>query len=82
MSLFASFRDSVITIVPCHFLQAADTNNSSCQLLDGFAILIQVTLGLTALAALALKRCRERPRRQVRVWFVFSSSTKQSFLLL
>ncbi|ORY94020.1 Vaculolar membrane protein-domain-containing protein [Syncephalastrum racemosum] len=40
----------------------------SCQLLDGFAILIQVLLAFTALGALLFKRWRERPRRSLRIW--------------
>ncbi|KAI9252825.1 vacuolar membrane protein-domain-containing protein [Phascolomyces articulosus] len=40
----------------------------TCELLDGFAILVQLTLVFTALMALGIKRWRERPRRPVDIW--------------
>ncbi|KAI9323348.1 vacuolar membrane protein-domain-containing protein [Dichotomocladium elegans] len=43
-------------------------NESQCRLLDGFAILVQLTLVLTALFALLVKRWRERPQRPFRIW--------------
>ncbi|KAG2217178.1 hypothetical protein INT45_013190 [Circinella minor] len=44
------------------------SEGETCELLDGFAIAVQLTLMLTALAALGIKRWRERPRRPVEIW--------------
>lgn len=44
-------------------------NVNSCELMDSFAIFVQFTLALTALTALAVKRCREKPRRPVSIWY-------------
>ncbi|OAD78359.1 hypothetical protein PHYBLDRAFT_69692 [Phycomyces blakesleeanus NRRL 1555(-)] len=41
---------------------------AGCTLLDGFAIIVQLTLAATALAVLAYKRWRERPQRPVKIW--------------
>ncbi|KAI8142860.1 vacuolar membrane protein-domain-containing protein, partial [Fennellomyces sp. T-0311] len=40
----------------------------TCELMDGFAVFVQLTLVMTALTALGIKRWRERPRRPVRIW--------------
>lgn len=53
-----------------HILSTDDDNAPGCQILDGFAILVQLTLAMTALTALGIKRWRERPRRPVNVWYV------------
>ena len=50
----------------------ACSGGGTCELLDGFAIIVQLTLMLTALAALGIKRWRERPRRPVEIWYIFS----------
>ncbi|KAI9494548.1 vacuolar membrane protein-domain-containing protein [Zychaea mexicana] len=44
------------------------SQGQTCELLDGFALLVQLTLVLTALAALGIKRWQERPRRPVQIW--------------
>ncbi|KAI8371478.1 vacuolar membrane protein-domain-containing protein [Radiomyces spectabilis] len=53
------------SIAPCNDPLPDD---EGCQLLDGFAILIQVLLASTALFTLVYKRSRERPQRPVSIW--------------
>lgn len=53
-----------------HIISTDDDNAPGCQILDGFAILVQLTLAMTALTALGIKRWRERPRRPVNIWYV------------
>lgn len=44
------------------------SNEKSCQLLDGFGILIQFLLAFTALVTLICKRARETPQRPLQIW--------------
>ncbi|KAL7749530.1 hypothetical protein RI367_005085 [Sorochytrium milnesiophthora] len=48
-----------------------------CQLLDNFAVGVQLVLATVALSSLLVKRHRERPRRPFLVWFYDAS--KQAF---
>ncbi|KAJ3374953.1 hypothetical protein GGF31_005675 [Allomyces arbusculus] len=48
-----------------------------CELLDDFAIGVQLLMGSTALASLLIKRHREHPRRAMNVWLCDAS--KQAF---
>lgn len=45
-----------------------DANEKSCQLLDGFGILIQFLLAFTALITLIYKRSKETPQRPMQIW--------------
>ncbi|KAI9279773.1 vacuolar membrane protein-domain-containing protein [Sporodiniella umbellata] len=49
-------------------MQPEDEN--SCQLLDGFAIAVQLTLCLTAILTLVYKRSREKPQRPIEIWML------------
>ncbi|KAI7887424.1 hypothetical protein K492DRAFT_202592 [Lichtheimia hyalospora FSU 10163] len=53
-----------------HIPSTDDDHAPGCQILDGFAIVVQLTLAMTALTALGIKRWRERPRRPVNVWIL------------
>lgn len=46
----------------------ADDDDEGCKLLDGFAIIVQISLATTALLVLIYKRWRERPQRPVPIW--------------
>ncbi|KAI8985919.1 vacuolar membrane protein-domain-containing protein [Pilobolus umbonatus] len=48
-------------------------HGNSCELLDGFAILIQLTLALTALLILLYKRSKEYPKRSLLIWMLDTS---------
>ena len=52
-----------------------DPDDGECQLMGGFAILVQMALAAIAILALLVKRQREHPRRTFQVWFVSSSAT-------
>ncbi|KAG2237341.1 hypothetical protein INT48_009074 [Thamnidium elegans] len=43
-------------------------NNESCELMDGFAIFIQLSLCFTALLTLIYKRSTETPQRPLQIW--------------
>jgi hypothetical protein len=40
----------------------------SCELMDGFAILVQLNLAFTALLTLIYKRWKEKPQRPLQIW--------------
>ena len=42
--------------------------DESCQVLDGFALFVQLLLALIAFSSLIIKRNRENPRRPFKVW--------------
>lgn len=46
----------------------SDGDDEGCKLLDGFAIVVQVSLATTAFLVLLYKRWRERPQRPVPIW--------------
>lgn len=46
-----------------------DKDENSCQLMDGFAIFIQLSLCFTALLTLIYKRSKESPQRPVQIWY-------------
>jgi hypothetical protein len=45
-------------------------SEKSCQLMDGFSILIQLCLAFTVLTALLYKRSKESPQRPMQIWCV------------
>ena len=51
--------------------------NDKCELMDGFAIVIQMTLALIAFGSLLFKRHRESPQRPLVIWAMDTS--KQAF---
>ncbi|KAJ3195522.1 hypothetical protein HK101_011886 [Irineochytrium annulatum] len=51
----------------------ADDGDLKCDLLDDFAIIVQVLLGALALGSLAFKRHRESPKRPVLIWVMDTS---------
>ncbi|KAF1985880.1 hypothetical protein K402DRAFT_464185 [Aulographum hederae CBS 113979] len=44
-------------------------NSGECKLLGPFALIVQAALGVLAVLSVVWKRYRERPRRQLKVWF-------------
>ncbi|KAI8639254.1 vacuolar membrane protein-domain-containing protein [Parasitella parasitica] len=51
-----------------HQLDLLKQDEKSCQLLDGFGILIQFLLAFTALLTLIYKRSKETPQRPLQIW--------------
>ncbi|KAI8150172.1 vacuolar membrane protein-domain-containing protein [Fennellomyces sp. T-0311] len=47
---------------------SGSSGDEGCKLLDGFAIVVQISLATTALMVLVYKRYRERPQRPVPIW--------------
>lgn len=62
----------LISMIMLYFRQSdqidLDANEKSCQLLDGFGILIQFLLAFTALITLIYKRSKETPQRPMQIW--------------
>lgn len=46
----------------------AEVDAETCQLLGGFALVVQAIMGIIVIGSLLLKRGREKPRRKWRVW--------------
>lgn len=51
-------------------------NNESCELMDGFAIFIQLSLFFTALLTLIYKRSTETPQRPLQIWYLRKKKKK------
>ncbi|KAL2911882.1 hypothetical protein HK105_208665 [Polyrhizophydium stewartii] len=51
----------------------SDHEQLNCQLMDGFAVVVQATLASIALCSLFVKRMREHPRRPLIVWAMDTS---------
>ncbi|KAI9226824.1 MAG: vacuolar membrane protein-domain-containing protein, partial [Piptocephalis tieghemiana] len=53
-----------------------------CQLMDGFAVIVQLILAVMALSSLLIKRAREHPQRPVRIWLFDVSKQALGGLIL
>lgn len=47
-------------------------SEKSCQLMDGFSVLVQLCLAFTALLTLIYKRSKESPQRPMQIWCVIN----------
>lgn len=71
-----AFDSEPVVDTPMHMQQQqqqpiaclSDGDDEGCKLLDGFAIVVQVSLATTAFLVLLYKRWRERPQRPVPIW--------------
>eukprot|EP00842_Homolaphlyctis_polyrhiza_P000008 jgi/Hompol1/1007/HPOL_001402-RA len=54
-------------------MAAAVDKDLNCKLMDGFAIVIQISLATIAFGSLLVKRLRERPRRPMLIWAMDTS---------
>jgi hypothetical protein len=61
---------TIATVVHDNDNQQPLPEDESCQLMDGFAIFIQLSLCFTALLTLIYKRSKEFPQRPIQVWYV------------
>lgn len=60
----------LITIKPTStpILDAPEVDNANCALLGGFAIAVQLLMGIMVMGTLIWKRQREKPRRPWKIW--------------
>ncbi|RKO97307.1 hypothetical protein CAUPRSCDRAFT_4997, partial [Caulochytrium protostelioides] len=50
-----------------------DLADLHCELMDGFAVAVQLTLATVAFGSLGVKRYRERPQRPLKIWLFDTS---------
>ena len=81
-TLAASTATAAATPTPTSEPSRSGAEDGKCELLGGFAIIVQAALGGLALLSLVYKRWKERPQRPVKIWaFDVSKQVVGSILL-